>query len=76
MSSTQKPRGFAAMPKAKRLELARKGGQASGGNFAHDPERARKAGRKGGKVSGGNFANDRERAVEAGRKGGSVKKRR
>lgn len=51
-------------------EIGHKGGQASGGNFANDPQRAAEAGRKGGQQSGGNFANDRERAAEAGRKGG------
>lgn len=51
-------------------EIGHKGGQASGGNFANDPERAAEAGRKGGQQSGGNFANDREKASEAGRKGG------
>ncbi len=51
-------------------EIGHKGGQASGGNFANDPQRAAEAGRKGGQQSGGNFANDPERAAEAGRKGG------
>ena len=39
-------------------EIGHKGGQASGGNFANDPQRAAEAGRKGGQQSGGNFAND------------------
>ncbi|WP_163018529.1 general stress protein, partial [Pseudomonas viridiflava] len=46
--------------------------QASGGNFANDPERASEAGKKGGQASGGNFANDPDRAAEAGRKGGQA----
>lgn len=41
-------RGFAAMDKEKQRLIARKGGQASGGNFKHDPKRAKAAGRKGG----------------------------
>jgi uncharacterized protein len=32
-------------------EAGRKGGHASGGNFANDPERASEAGRKGGETS-------------------------
>ncbi|HTI85231.1 MAG TPA: general stress protein [Alphaproteobacteria bacterium] len=72
-------KGGASVPDEKRSfsqdrELAaaagRKGGQASGGNFAHNPQRAAEAGRKGGQASGGNFANNPERASEAGRKGG------
>ena len=50
-------------------EIGHKGGQASGGNFANDPQRAAEAGRKGGQQSGGNFANDPERAAEAGPQG-------
>ncbi|HEX3494760.1 MAG TPA: general stress protein, partial [Methylocella sp.] len=34
-------------------EAGRKGGQASGGNFASDPERAADAGRRGGEASHG-----------------------
>ena len=41
-------RGFAAMDPAKQREIASKGGQASGGNFKNNPERASEAGRKGG----------------------------
>jgi general stress protein YciG len=72
-------KGGASVPDEKRSfsqdrELAaaagRKGGQASGGNFAKNPQRASEAGRKGGQASGGNFAHDPERASEAGRKGG------
>ena len=51
-------RGFASMDEDKQREIASKGGQASGGNFANDRERASEAGRKGGQASGGNFAND------------------
>jgi general stress protein YciG len=48
-----KQRGFAAMNVEKRREIARKGGQASGGNFKNNPEKASQAGRKGGERSGG-----------------------
>ena len=65
-------RGFAGMDHEKQRAIASKGGSASGGNFANNPERAREAGRKGGEVSGGNFANDPKRAAEAGRKGGEA----
>ena len=41
-------RGFGGMDKDKQREIASKGGKASGGNFAEDPERASEAGRKGG----------------------------
>lgn len=41
-------RGFASMDKKLQREIARKGGQASGGNFKNDPIRAAEAGRKGG----------------------------
>jgi general stress protein YciG len=44
-------RGFAAMDPLKQREIASKGGKASGGNFAHDRERAAAAGREGGKAS-------------------------
>ena len=40
-------RGFASMDPDKQKEIASKGGQASGGNFANDPSRASKAGKKG-----------------------------
>lgn len=42
-------RGFASMDPEERREIARKGGQASGGNFKNDPQRASEAGRKGGR---------------------------
>ena len=42
-------RGFASMDEETRREIARKGGQASGGNFKNDPERASEAGKKGGR---------------------------
>jgi general stress protein YciG len=35
------------MDEDKQREIASKGGKASGGNFANDPERASKAGKKG-----------------------------
>lgn len=44
-------RGFAAMSKEKRREIASKGGRASGGNFANDHTRAVEAGRRGGQIS-------------------------
>ena len=49
-------RGFASMDDDKQRDIASKGGQASGGNFANDPERASEAGKKGGQSSsnGGN----------------------
>lgn len=40
-------RGFASMDAAKQKEIARKGGQASSGNFKHDRQRASEAGKKG-----------------------------
>jgi general stress protein YciG len=46
-------RGFAAMDQEKRREIARKGGQMSGGNFKNNREKAAQAGRKGGERSGG-----------------------
>lgn len=48
----------------------RKGGAASGGNFAKNRERAIEAGRKGGLVSSGRFSADNPRAAECGRMGG------
>lgn len=41
-------RGFASMDPEKRRRIASMGGQASGGNFANNPQRASEAGRKGG----------------------------
>ncbi|MFZ3234838.1 MAG: general stress protein, partial [Stellaceae bacterium] len=41
-------RGFASMDESKQRDIASRGGQASGGNFRNDPERASEAGRKGG----------------------------
>jgi len=46
-------RGFASMDKNKQHEIAKKGGEASGGNFKNDPEKASEAGRKGGEHSHG-----------------------
>jgi general stress protein YciG len=40
-------RGFASMDSAKQREIASKGGKASGGNFANNPQRASEAGKKG-----------------------------
>ena len=47
-SSSTSNRGFASMSKEKQREIARKGGQASGGNFKNDSKRASEAGKKGG----------------------------
>lgn len=47
-SSGTSKRGFASMDEDKQRKIAKKGGQASGGNFKNDPERAREAGSKGG----------------------------
>lgn len=66
-------RGFASMDQQRQREIASKGGQASGGNFKNDPERASEAGRKGGQnVPAGerSFSRDPELASQAGRKGG------
>jgi general stress protein YciG len=66
-------RGFASMDEKKQRDIASKGGQASGGNFANDPERAAEAGRKGGQsvpAEERSFSKDHELAAEAGRKGG------
>lgn len=41
------------MDPEKQREIARKGGQASGGNFANDRLRAVEAGRSGGRISRG-----------------------
>lgn len=43
----QDNRGFASMDEDKQREIASKGGQASGGNFKNDPQRASEAGKKG-----------------------------
>ena len=68
-------RGFASMDENKQREIASKGGQASGGNFRNDPERAAEAGRKGGQsvpAEERSFSKDHELAAEAGRKGGEL----
>jgi len=61
------------MDEKRQRDIASKGGQASGGNFANDPERAADAGRKGGHsvpAEERSFSKDHELAAEAGRKGG------
>ena len=66
-------RGFASMDEKRQRDIASKGGQARGGNFANDPERAADAGRKGGysvPAEERSFSKDHELAAEAGRKGG------
>jgi uncharacterized protein len=66
-------RGFASMDQEQRREIASKGGEASGGNFKNDPERAAEAGRKGGHnvpAAERSFSRDHELAAKAGRKGG------
>lgn len=40
-------RGFASMDEDKKREIASKGGQSSGGNFANDRQKASEAGKKG-----------------------------
>lgn len=52
--------GFASMDKSKQSEIASRGGKASGGNFANDPQRASEAGKKGAEAQ----------PTEAKRKGG------
>lgn len=59
MADTSK-RGFASMDEEKQREIASKGGKASGGNFANDPEKASRAGKKGAAAQ----------PVEAKRRGG------
>jgi general stress protein YciG len=66
-------RGFASMDEKKQRDIASKGGQASGGNFANDPGRAAEAGHKGGQsvpAEERSFSKDHNLASEAGRKGG------
>jgi len=61
------------MDEQKQRDIASKGGQASGGNFKNNPERASEAGRKGGQsvpADERSFSRDHELAAEAGRKGG------
>jgi hypothetical protein len=60
-------RGFASMDENKQKEIASKGGKASGGNFANNPERASEAGRKGAEAEpteakrrGGEHSHDNE----------------
>jgi len=69
------PRGFAALDRVKRLELARRGGLAAHARgTAHEfsTEEAQRAGRKGGaKVS-----NDREHMARIGRRGAAARHRR
>ena len=68
-------RGFASMDQQRQREIASKGGQASGGNFKNDPERASEAGRKGGQsvpAEERSFSRDPELASQAGRKGGET----
>lgn len=48
-NQTNAKRGFAAMSKEERTQIASKGGSASGGKFQKGSERARRAGREGGK---------------------------
>jgi general stress protein YciG len=56
MAGNTDDRGFASMSEEERREIASKGGQASGGNFKNDREKASRAGKKGGQASnsGGN----------------------
>lgn len=43
-------RGFASMDEDQQRAIANEGGQASGGNFKNDPQRASEAGKKGAKA--------------------------
>ncbi len=66
-------RGFAAMDEKKQREIAKRGGQASGGNFKNNPTRAAEAGRTGGQrvpAAERSFSRNPGLAAEAGRKGG------
>lgn len=78
MTETKKPRGFAAMDKAKQLELARKGGKfipAEKRSFSRNRELAIASGRKGGKAVSGkkrSFSTNLSLAKEAGKKGGAA----
>lgn len=47
MADNTSNRGFASMDESKQREIASKGGKASGGNFANDPQKASAAGKKG-----------------------------
>lgn len=58
-------RGFASMDEQQQREIASKGGKASGGNFANDPERASEAGKKGAQAQ----------PTEAKRRGGQNSRR-
>jgi general stress protein YciG len=64
-------RGFASMDEERQREIASKGGQASGGNFKNDPERASEAG-KAAHEKGTAHEFSSEEAREAGRKGGQA----
>jgi len=70
-----RPRGFAALDRIQRLELARRGGlaaHAKGTAHEFSTEEAQRAGRKGGaKVS-----NDREHMARIGRRGAEVRHHR
>lgn len=62
-------RGFAAMPKDKVREIARKGGQSAhrkGTAHEFSSQEAREAGRKGGET----VSKDRSHMADIGRKGG------
>ncbi|MGW0230936.1 general stress protein [Actinopolymorpha singaporensis] len=48
MAQDNSNRGFAGMSEEQQKDIASKGGHASGGNFANDPQRASEAGREGG----------------------------
>lgn len=50
-NSTSKPRGFAAMSKAKADDIRRRGGQASPMKFKAGDKRASELGRRGGQNS-------------------------
>ena len=58
MSTEDRGLGSPNMDPKKKHDIQSKGGQASGGNFKNDPERASREGEKGGRASGG--GNDNE----------------
>jgi uncharacterized protein len=59
MAGNTAKRGLASADDQTKQRVASMGGQASGGNFANDPQRASQAGQKGGQSQGqqGNASN-------------------
>jgi uncharacterized protein len=50
MAGNTSKRGLASADEETKQRVASQGGQASGGNFANDPQRASEAGQKGGQA--------------------------